>query len=1187
MKKLLLFTFIITALLLISYFTTTHYSSAIRLPTPDFTDWSKAKTVADSTNDVSGNCGQDHKTHVDLIEAKVADSSDYLYLYWKIKGGGSWFPNCSNSDFWTEFDSDNDGKWEYRVDYVDKECLMDGAYSMISDAEDTKWPPTPIYNLSYNDVNGQQGTYMQVRVQKGFLKLGGQGQITVRMGIDQDFPTSDCSDSTQTFIYTLSSVPPPAEDCEDRADNDGDGYVDCGDSDCADHEDCVSRQKICDDDFDNDGDDKIDCQDSDCYDQEYCDSGIYVVKFKGRLIDAPTIGDNNYWHATVKLISTVLDPKNEIQNSISEIGKSKFYLQGPSDRVEKLETPAYPNDEIEVVASFSYDGKDMLFIHDVKFLPQTKIDITGRLLSVEQEHSDSWPWIYPWAKLKVCDSDYQNIKTGDEVEIGFEAETTGGDYESELQWPQEIKDTIDQQLAEEKLGDCKVVNMAELKGKGFGLSTSDASPYLEVSPYRYNPAPEEWCEKCGHACARLGASIETSSEIIPGTKISPSVTIKNNDEKEITIESAELDFLDQKHALENIKLSGNESYNFTSKDLIGKPYEIPASITGRFTPMELSVQYRDSYDNLCEIKVSERLTVKPVEDIKLNLKIELSDSVYDLKDLRNLNDVFFPLKVRASIPPEQIVLLPENHAISFSLPCEIITRDCLGYYELPLKGEIQEDGTTAWFDAEVVLSADNIGDHFFKAEVVEAVLSEEELRLKELTAKRIRAQHEVFEKWEEYHPTDPSIKIYNKPPEYKSTFKDILGKFEIKGKKTEHSPPECKDEVCKEALSCLTNFEQCKYELIDIIPYTQLNPDPTSNAALRLLTNDICEMSDRIKRKDRIGIMISSMLLSIDFADNIADAAPGAGNLAGIIEDTIEGTLDCLEGYVYEAAKQCGGYEGCLLNPDINLIFGIENARKASSEMIDIRETETEDEIKIQLLEINDTLEYESLTELINKRSFTLEAFNRSVEEVLAEKSAEKLKEIEDIKTQIKQVEKDIKRLEQLKQDEEKLKELDLWNPEMLIVFKIGSPVELAVHDNKGKLLSKRDGVFVMDKEDMKFAVIFNPQNLENGYNIHVRGTDAGTYSYTMTGIKDKQIVFQDEVKDVPIKEGEAVTFRAKLGQAEVELKDSSSDQEEQEKKAGSFWNLKNIVFVVGVIVVVLIILVIIWFKKRKGKAYL
>ena len=210
-----------------------------------------------------------------------------------------------------------------------------------------------------------------------------------------------------------------------------------------------------------------------------------------------------------------------------------------------------------------------------------------------------------------------------------------------------------------------------------------------------------------------------------------------------------------------------------------------------------------------------------------------------------------------------------------------------------------------------------------------------------------------------------------------------------------------------------------------------------------------------------------------------------------------------------------------------------------------------------------------------------------AVEEVLAEKSAEKLKEIEDIKTQIKQVEKDIKRLEQLKQDEEKLKELDLWNPEMLIVFKIGSPVELAVHDNKGKLLSKRDGVFVMDKEDMKFAVIFNPQNLENGYNIHVRGTDAGTYSYTMTGIKDKQIVFQDEVKDVPIKEGEAVTFRAKLGQAEVELKDSSSDQEEQEKKAGSFWNLKNIVFVVGVIVVVLIILVIIWFKKRKGKAYL
>ncbi len=57
------------------------------------------------------------------------------------------------------------------------------------------------------------------------------------------------------------------EICEGGEDEDGDGAIDCEDSDCEGEPVCA---EICDDEVDNDGDDDIDCEDSDCDEDAAC-----------------------------------------------------------------------------------------------------------------------------------------------------------------------------------------------------------------------------------------------------------------------------------------------------------------------------------------------------------------------------------------------------------------------------------------------------------------------------------------------------------------------------------------------------------------------------------------------------------------------------------------------------------------------------------------------------------------------------------------------------------------------------------------------------------------------------------------------------------------------------------------------------------------------------------------------------
>lgn len=64
---------------------------------------------------------------------------------------------------------------------------------------------------------------------------------------------------------------PTLEICDNEADDDEDGAIDCDDSDCVDDAACVTAEdEVCDDGVDNDGDGTVDCDDTDCAADEAC-----------------------------------------------------------------------------------------------------------------------------------------------------------------------------------------------------------------------------------------------------------------------------------------------------------------------------------------------------------------------------------------------------------------------------------------------------------------------------------------------------------------------------------------------------------------------------------------------------------------------------------------------------------------------------------------------------------------------------------------------------------------------------------------------------------------------------------------------------------------------------------------------------------------------------------------------------
>jgi len=86
---------------------------------------------------------------------------------------------------------------------------------------------------------------------------------------DEDCASTNCSDDLVCSPKTEVGV----EDCDDVIDNDGDGYADCEDPDCAEDPACEVVVEVCDNDIDDDSDGDFDCDDSDCDADPACTGG--------------------------------------------------------------------------------------------------------------------------------------------------------------------------------------------------------------------------------------------------------------------------------------------------------------------------------------------------------------------------------------------------------------------------------------------------------------------------------------------------------------------------------------------------------------------------------------------------------------------------------------------------------------------------------------------------------------------------------------------------------------------------------------------------------------------------------------------------------------------------------------------------------------------------------------------------
>ncbi|MFH1215134.1 MAG: hypothetical protein V1706_01390, partial [Pseudomonadota bacterium] len=124
-------------------------------------------------------------------------------------------------------------------------------------------------------------------------------------GMDNDGDGAiDCADSDCGGAWC------PEANCTDGLDNDEDAYVDCGDPDCAGAVNCLPDAEICTDGIDNDGDGIVDCADENCRGDAAC---IPEVCSDGIDNNGDGIVDCDDPECAVKAYCTGL-PSNEICN---------------------------------------------------------------------------------------------------------------------------------------------------------------------------------------------------------------------------------------------------------------------------------------------------------------------------------------------------------------------------------------------------------------------------------------------------------------------------------------------------------------------------------------------------------------------------------------------------------------------------------------------------------------------------------------------------------------------------------------------------------------------------------------------------------------------------------------------------------------------------------------------------------
>ncbi len=102
---------------------------------------------------------------------------------------------------------------------------------------------------------------------------GGVAEICDNQQDDDGDGAVDCDDSD---CAEDPACAPATEICDNQQDDDGDGAVDCDDSDCAEDPACAPATEICDNQQDDDGDGAVDCDDSDCAEDPACAPGTEI-----------------------------------------------------------------------------------------------------------------------------------------------------------------------------------------------------------------------------------------------------------------------------------------------------------------------------------------------------------------------------------------------------------------------------------------------------------------------------------------------------------------------------------------------------------------------------------------------------------------------------------------------------------------------------------------------------------------------------------------------------------------------------------------------------------------------------------------------------------------------------------------------------------------------------------------------
>ncbi len=128
-----------------------------------------------------------------------------------------------------------------------------------------------------NIISPGPGDFLREYCGTGLTQNSGWQQITVNVGLAAGTHSivvggwsngkTSLNEVMDVYYDDITVTEQPAEIlCSDVIDNDGDGFTDCADIDCATASNCIppNQEAVCNDSVDNDGDGLTDCADADC-----------------------------------------------------------------------------------------------------------------------------------------------------------------------------------------------------------------------------------------------------------------------------------------------------------------------------------------------------------------------------------------------------------------------------------------------------------------------------------------------------------------------------------------------------------------------------------------------------------------------------------------------------------------------------------------------------------------------------------------------------------------------------------------------------------------------------------------------------------------------------------------------------------------------------------------------------------